>query len=101
MSHKTILAMLAGCLVLGAHAALADEGSGVPAESDTFITNAVKGKLSTDDPQIARNIQVETKDGVVTLRGFAFAPSAVIKAMRDAESVRGVVKVENHIQLQQ
>ena len=102
MSQNKILALVAGCLVFGAHVALADDAAGGSAPaSDAFITEAVKGKLSVDDPQIARNIQVETKDGVVTLKGFAFAPSSVIKAMRDAESVRGVVKVQNHIQLQQ
>ena len=105
MSLRKILALAAGCLVFGVHAALADDAPGAAsapaASNDAFITEAVKGKLSVDDPQIARNIQVETKDGVVTLKGFAFAPSAVIKAMRDAESVRGVVKVQNHIQLQQ
>jgi len=88
-------AAVVGCLSL-AGVALAD----APV-NDSQITDLVMGKLSVDDPAIVKRVQVSTKDGVVTLSGRANTGSEAAKALRDASSVAGVVKVENHLQLQQ
>ena len=55
----------------------------------------------TGGAAIVRRVQVATKDGVVTLTGRANTGNEVAKALRDASSVAGVVKVENHLQLLQ
>jgi osmotically-inducible protein OsmY len=54
-----------------------------------------------DDPDVAKHLSVETKDGVVTISGHAFTGSQAGKVLRDAQSVSGVVKVQNHISLTQ
>jgi osmotically-inducible protein OsmY len=93
---KLFLAAAVGCLSLLASAAYADAPL-----SDSQITDRVVGKLAVDDPAIVKRVQVATKDGVVTLTGRATTGGEAMKALRDAGSVSGVVKVENHLQLMQ
>ena len=90
-----LAAAIVGCLSL-AGVVLAD----APV-TDSQITDRVVGKLSVDDPALVKRAQVETKDGVVTLTGHAHTGNEAAKALRDASSVAGVVKVENRLQLQQ
>ena len=96
--HSLVAAAL-GCLtLLAGAAALADNSAPV---SDSQITDRVVGKLAVDDPDVAKHLSVETKDGVVTISGHAFSGSQAGKVLRDAQSVSGVVKVQNHISLTQ
>lgn len=94
------VAVAAGCAAFLAGVAFADNGSAPPA-SDATITHRVMGKLSVDDPQVARMIQVSTKNGIVTLNGVTYNGMDEAKVLRDAESVEGVVKVENRLSIQQ
>jgi osmotically-inducible protein OsmY len=66
-------------------------------QSDRQITERVKGKLATDEPNIAPRIAVTTHDGVVTLQGIAMTQEYILKALFDAESVDGVVHVNNRL----
>jgi osmotically-inducible protein OsmY len=88
-----LVAAAVGCLSL-ASVAFAD----APV-TDSQITDRVMGKLSVDDPAIVKHVQVATKDGVVTLTGVAHTTPEAMKALRDASSVAGVVKVENKLAL--
>ncbi len=90
-----------GCAAFLAGVAFAADNGGAAPLSDAQITQRVLGKLSVDDPQMVRYIQVSTKDGVVTLSGLALNGLDEAKALRDASSVEGVVKVENRLSLQQ
>ncbi len=92
---KMFVAAVAGYLTLAGGLAVADPSA------DTQITDRVVGKLSVDDPQIAHRVQVETKDGVVTLSGTAYTGAQALKALKDAQSVAGVVKVQNHLSVAQ
>jgi osmotically-inducible protein OsmY len=65
--------------------------------SDQQITQQVKQKLFAKDPQVAPRIEVTTHDGVVSLKGVAFTPQYILDVLRDAGSVQGVTKVENHL----
>jgi osmotically-inducible protein OsmY len=94
---KHFVAVAAGCLALFSGIALAD-GTQL---TDEQITDRVVGKLSVDDPAVVKHVQVATKDGVVTLSGNALTGTAVLKAVKDAQSVVGVVKVQNHLSIQQ
>jgi hyperosmotically inducible protein len=42
-------------------------------------------------------IDVDTKDGVVTLNGVAETPSARMRAVKLAEATKGVKEVRNHL----
>ncbi len=97
MIRKNAFAAAAvGFLALGAGIAFADNA---PAATDSQITDRVMGKLAVDDPQMVKRVQVAVKDGVVTLSGHAYTGGEAAKAMRDAGSVAGVVKVENKLSM--
>jgi hypothetical protein len=64
---------------------------------DQQITEQVKQKLAMDDPTVAPRIFVSTHDGVVTLRGTDMPQGEIVSAMHDAESVDGVVRVDNRL----
>jgi osmotically-inducible protein OsmY len=66
-------------------------------QSDQQITERVKGKIATDEPAVASRIAVSTHDGVVTLDGIAMTQEYILKALFDAESVDGVVHVNNRL----
>ena len=96
MKRSTVfVAAVAGYLALAAGLAVADPSA------DAQITERVVGKLSVDDPQIAHRVQVETKEGVVTISGTAYTGAQALKALKDAQSVAGVVKVQNHLSIAQ
>jgi osmotically-inducible protein OsmY len=94
------LAVAAGCAAFLTGVAFAGDG-GAPQASDATITHRVMGKLAVDDPEVARMIQVSTKDGVVTLSGLTFNGEDEAKVIRDAQSVEGVVTVKNRLSIQQ
>ena len=70
---------------------------GAQAVSDTTITSEVKTRLMKDKVARATSIDVDTKDGVVTLDGAV--PTAADKARigRLAEHTKGVRSVENKL----
>jgi osmotically-inducible protein OsmY len=68
--------------------------------NDAQITDQVLAKIHQDDQSMGR-VQVETHDGVVTLTGFAYSGAAALKALEDARSVDGVVRVQNRLSVQQ
>ena len=94
---KFLVAAAAGYIALFSGIVLAD---GAPL-TDEQITERVVGKLSVDDAAVAKRLQVDTKEGVVTLSGNALTAAAVVRAVKDAESVVGVVKVQNHLTIRQ
>ena len=65
-------------------------------KSDTGITTAVKTKFASDDVVKATDINVDTKDKIVTLRGEVRSSAAKDRAVeiaRATEGVRDVVDV--------
>jgi len=95
--NKSFVAAAAGCLALLASAAFAENASDAQAVPDSQITNRVMGKLGVDDPDAVRLVQVATKDGIVTLSGKMYTAMQAAKVLRDAQSVAGVVKVQNRL----
>jgi osmotically-inducible protein OsmY len=68
--------------------------------SDAMITAKVKAELARDKEVLARNINVDTdKSGVVQLSGTARTKEEADKAVQIAKSVKGVVSVQNNIQV--
>jgi osmotically-inducible protein OsmY len=86
MTHKKFLGWL-GAVALAASTVAC-------AQSDPGITTAVKSKLAADDTVKAYQINVDTKDRVVTLKGEVDTDAAKARAIevaRAAEGVRDVV----------
>jgi osmotically-inducible protein OsmY len=66
-------------------------------QSDSGITSSVKSKLIADDMVKARNIDVDTRDRVVTLRGTVQSPTEENRAVEIARNTKGVADVVNRI----
>jgi osmotically-inducible protein OsmY len=87
-----LVAGLAGCAGTG-------EKSGAYVD-DSWITSKVKSEMIANKSVKARNINVDTTRGVVTLSGTATTWDESNKAAEIAHGVKGVQSVENNIQIQ-
>jgi len=67
------------------------------AQTDAGITTSVKSRLVTDDVVKARQIDVDTRDHVVTLSGEVNTTEEEQKALQIARSTKGVREVVDHI----
>ena len=67
--------------------------------SDPGITTAVKTKLAADDTVKAYKIDVDTKDGVVTLAGTVDTPTAKSRAVAIASATNGVKSVVDELRI--
>jgi hyperosmotically inducible periplasmic protein len=66
---------------------------------DMTITAAVSSNLGNDPDLSALKINVDTKNGAVTLNGTARSQAAVNKATAIAKTVKGVNSVNNKLQV--
>jgi hyperosmotically inducible protein len=64
---------------------------------DTSINFAVKGALKNDPAVNASDLEVETKNGVVTLKGTVPTQAAANRAAELAAKAEGVTRVVNEI----
>jgi len=92
--RRVIAALLVLAFAPGAYAAIGAERS---QPSDTEITNAVADRLLRDHGVEGHGIDVETVDGVVSLTGTADNVLAKRRAVRIAESVKGVRSVIDRV----
>lgn len=67
------------------------------AMSDTAITASIKTDLIKDPDLSVLKIDVDTKDGVVTLNGLAGNEAAKQRAEKMASAVKGVKEVRNFL----
>ena len=71
--------------------------AGVQKIDDATITTKVNAALAADKDLSAVKIDVDTKDGVVTLTGPAPTAEAASKATKLAKDVKGVTSVNNKL----
>jgi hypothetical protein len=85
----------------GTEASGAVNGSSAPASTkpmaDTAITASIKTDLLKDPDLSVLKIDVDTKQGVVTLNGLADNEDARQRAEKIAEGVKGVREVRNYL----
>ncbi len=97
------LMILAGCLVMTAPlAAQAAEPEGTADKvsgyvNDSGITTAIKGKFLAQKGLDSLDLNVVTKNGVVTLRGQVLKEEQRDLAVKIARETKGVRKVVNKI----
>jgi hyperosmotically inducible periplasmic protein len=86
MKSRSMLGLLAfGVFVLGC------------SQTDSGVTTSVKTQLMADELVKARNINVDTRDHVVTLTGTVQSPAEEAKALQIARSTKGVTDVVDNI----
>jgi hyperosmotically inducible protein len=84
-------------IALGALLALAGANCESRSAADFAITAAVKSKLVVDNENIAINVNVDTRGGVVTLTGVVGTQAEKEQAERIARNTEGVTRVINNI----
>jgi hyperosmotically inducible protein len=67
--------------------------------SDAWITTQVKATLLKDEGTTGLAIEVATQDGVVQLSGFVDKPEQISRAVEIANSVKGVKRVVDDLQI--
>ncbi len=87
------LSTLAGCA-----STATQEGTGQYVD-DSVITTKVKAAIFNEPGLKSSEINVETFKGVVQLSGFVNSQADINKAVEVARSVKGVVSVQNKMQL--
>ena len=105
MNHRKHLAIAALALALGAtpFIATADDAPKAPERStgvvidDAVITAKVKSSLLADSGTKGLKIDVDTKNGVVQLKGNVASASERTLAQNLAAKVEGVKSVENKL----
>lgn len=66
---------------------------------DASITSAIKMKLASDDLTDASDIDVDTKDGVVTLNGTVSSQAELDRAIQLAHEAAGVKDVISNLKI--
>ena len=114
MRTTLILVMLIALAGLPGCTSMLDGGSGTSAgrpigqdnrsasslARDNRITAAVRARLATDAELRDASLNVDTRQGVVTLRGTLPAFDQRDRAVRLAGDVEGVVRVQNQMRVQ-
>jgi hyperosmotically inducible periplasmic protein len=67
--------------------------------ADAEITASVKSKLMTDENVAARNIDIETENGIVTLRGKVATQTEADRAIELAKGADGVRLVHSYLKI--
>jgi osmotically-inducible protein OsmY len=98
---KNWIAPMAVVLLFGACAGDATHRSTGRYVDDASITAAVKTKLIGDETVKARDINVDTYNGVVQLSGFVESRAEANQAVALAEQVDGVKSVKDDLNLRQ
>ena len=87
MKRYVVAAMVVGSFVLSAACAQTDAG----------VTTKIKTQFATDDLVKARDINIDTKEGVVTLTGIVESEQEEAKALQIARATTGVSQVVDNI----
>ena len=109
MRHKSVVAgFTIAALVVGgpafAQSTMTDKAKSVTQDaktgvSDSWVTSKAKIALFSDDRVKGRQVHVETKDGVVYLRGKVDSSEAKSAATDVAKGIDGVKNVKNELQV--
>ena len=74
---------------------------GAGSDNDSAITSVVVDKLQSDSQLMGSSINVETKNGEVTLKGIVNSNADITRAAELARSVDGVKMVDNRLRREQ
>lgn len=99
LTRLTTIAVATIALALAGCAATRTQKSAGETIDDATITASVKTALIEDSSTEARNINVDTRRGVVQLNGFVESAQGRQRAAKVAQGVSGVRSVENNLGL--
>ena len=93
--------MVVGGAAEGGDATASDGRTASRATDDAGITSAINTRFVRDDLVRAVEIQVETRQGVVTLTGTVDSPEASLRALQLSRSTPGVRRVNSRLRIRQ
>jgi hyperosmotically inducible protein len=93
--------MVVGGAAAGGYATANDGRAASQATDDASITSTINTRFVRDDLVRAVEIQVETRQGVVTLTGMVDSPEASLRALQLARSTPGVRRVDSRMKVRQ
>lgn len=99
MKEKKLVQLVACGLIVVAIAGCSSTRSVGTQIDDATITTRVKAELTGDDVVRARDIDVDTLDGVVTLSGRVRSEEESERAEELAAGVQGVEDVDNRLEV--
>ena len=94
---KTIFSLATAALLAASISACSTVDSANQWGSDAWITTKLKTEQMGASPAIWSDINVDTKDGVVQLSGFAKTQADINKAVDIARKTDGVKSVVNNV----
>ncbi len=94
---RTSIVKLTGAVLLTWAAVVSAQSPSVPNRNDTAVATEIEHRLSDDRDVNAQQIEIDVRDGVVTLRGSTPDVAAKTRAGTLAAAVPGVVDVQNDI----
>jgi osmotically-inducible protein OsmY len=102
--HALALSALCGCVAAVVGSGGGNQGVQAPRtaaaiQADAAVTAEVKSRLAADGGLAAGSIGVDTRDGVVTLRGRVASNAQRTAAERDAWAARGVKAVISNLEV--
>ncbi len=68
-------------------------------QADSALVDRVQAALKADDTLFSRHITIRADNGVVTLGGYVWTPEELVLARQDTQSLPGVTKVVNRIEI--
>src|SRR5215213_9127533 len=92
------IAVFSAATMLGGLAAAQDRPAS-SAVKDAWITTQVQAKYFGDSTVKGRNIDVDTTNGIVTLKGEVTSQAERQRAVARAKEVEGVTRVVDHLSL--
>jgi len=99
-SRRAVAAWIAVVLLAaGSLVPRASQAQATPGSADVSIRQEVERALAGDQALAGTQIQVETLDGVVNLRGFVRSLEQAARAGELARAVRGVTRVLNGLRV--
>jgi len=98
-THLAVTAALAYAGLAGSAAWAHSADTPQQTATDAQITQQVAHDINRDFPNSSARIEVSTQGGVVTLSGYAETTYGEQKMLADAQSVPGVVRVQNHLRV--
>lgn len=97
LSNKSLIVLVPLVLMVVSLASTASAGMGGKSNNDMVITQRVQEKLQGDNKLMGSNINVETKNGEVTLKGIVASEHDITRAAKLAHYVEGVRHVDNRL----
>ena len=98
--NRIVRTVLAGMVVCGAVAcATGPHKTPAQLQADSQTADSVQGAFKADTTLYSRHITVRADAGVVTLGGYVWTPAELEEAVSAAESVEGVTKVVDRMEV--